>query len=160
MTSSNIYNPNLHNYITGFGHGYVTGYVKAICVEQTQQPASEINYLLLAKKIQKRIDKIMENYELSNKDDVQLFLHENPSIISLVNETNTKIHEYFSSVGKITLEVQTDPEENRKNLIAKVFSKLPIDDAMDKLDIFDQEWFASKFIESEMHFNVTLDYEE
>ena len=88
----------------------------------------------------------MNNYELNNIENVQLFLQESTSIVTLVNDTFYKIHDFFLSVNKITLEVFTDPEDNKKNLIARIFPDMPLVEALSKLDIFDQQWFAAKFI--------------
>ena len=101
----------------------------------------------------------MERYELNNKNEVQLFLNENASSIALVNETYSKIYELIPETRKIILEVRIDPEDGKKSLVAKIYPNLSFDEAIDRLDVFDRGWFANQFIESEMTFNVTLDFE-
>ena len=162
MIYPDIYKEKSKSHMTVFGAGYITGVVDTYSqfgVETISQPAMEENYLILSNKIQDRINTIMENYQLNNKEDVQHFLQENSSILSLVNETYSRIHEYIPETRKVVLEVLVDPEENQTNLIAKIYPNLSIDDALDRLDNFDKQWFANKFIESNTLFNVTLDFE-
>ena len=166
MPNINVYTDIAKPYATGYAHGYYQGYAIGVVdtitkeiVERTSQTVSESSYLPVAKINQERIDFIMENYELIDENDVISFIHEKPSILKLVNDTYTKLHEFIPTVNRITLEVLFDPEDDQKNLVAKIHSNLPIDAVLDKLDEFDQQWFASKFIESDMLFNVSIDCE-
>jgi len=159
MPIQTIYTDSLKDYYIGYGDG-VFDTLAQISVEGTLQVASENNYLSMAQTNQKRISLIMENYELIDESSVNSFLYEKPSIIGLVNKTYSKVHEFIPAIKKITLEVLIDPEDNQKNLVAKIYPDLPIDEALDKLDDFDKHWFASNFIESDMIFNVSLDFEK
>jgi len=167
MPQQNLYTNIIQNvYTTGIFQGRILGYregVEDTCSllisENNKQGVSSKSYLSLAEKIQEGINKVMENYQSNNKDDVQLFLQGNSSILSLVNETYSKIHEFIPETRKVVLEVLTNPEDNQKSLIATIYPNLSFDEAMDRLDIFDREWFASKFIDSDMIFNVSLDFE-
>lgn len=169
MTFPNVYtdNDNENNYQVDLGQDYFIGYadgvfdtLSQIQLEGTTQVASEDNYLSIAKINQERIILIMENYELVDEKSVHSFLFEKPSIIDLVNKTFLKVQEFIPKIKKTTLEVFIDPEDDQKSLLAKIYPDLPIDDALDRLDCFDREWFASKFVESDTLFNISLDFEE
>jgi len=146
-------------YLKGYEDGSVDTYKWLESKRLAPVLSAEDDFPLLGEN-HNRIGEIMERYELNNKDDVQLFLNENASSLALVNETYSKIYEFIPETRKVTLEVLVDPEDNKKNLIAKINLNLPVDEAFNKLDNFDKQWFASKFIDSEMMFNVSLDFEE
>lgn len=150
------------SYDEGFGAGFRVGFSTGYQLnesEPTSQPETEIKYFIEANKLQDRINKVMDNFELGFGDGVQDFLQNNPSVLPLVNETYSKIFELIPETTKVALEVFVDPESNQENIIAKIYSNLSFDDAIEKLDIFDKEWFAEQFIESEMLFNVSIDFE-
>lgn len=105
----------------------------------------------------KTIGTIMDMYEVVSIEKVELFLKEKTHIHQLVNETYYKLKNFFPKSNKISLKLFTDPENDKKSLVASVFSELSVDDAFDQLDKFDTEWFADKFAISDNLFNVTIE---
>lgn len=164
MTTNKIYNNIVKkSYASGFGHGVVYGLMQGYdCqyIESTVQTESEERYLIIANTNLDRINTVMENYEANNKKDVLSFFNDNPSILPLVEDTYSQIHNFIPGVQKIVLDVLADPENGKKNLIATIYPQLSFDEAMYHLDLFERQWFAEKFIESEMTFNISLDFEK
>jgi hypothetical protein len=105
------------------------------------------------------LDKIIDNFDLIDIGEVELFLTEHPEIIPTVNESFYKIKEYFSENINLTLEIFTDPESSQKSLLLRIFSKLSVEDAMEKLETFDRNWFLDKYLSSDNLFSITLDFE-
>lgn len=163
MTTNNIYNKIAgQSYVSGFGQGVFAGFCYGYeyrNLEATAQTKSEDSYLFIAKKHLNRKNNIMENYEISNEEEILSFFDDNSSIVPLVKDTYFKIHEFIPNVQKIVLDVLADPENGKKNLVAKIYPQLSFDKAMDHLDMFERQWFAEQFTESEMTFNVLLDFE-
>lgn len=150
------------SFVTGFGYGYLKGYSDGSSqsnMESESGPTAEAIYYTIASRIHEKINAVMNNYEISNTEEIKNFLEGNTPALSLVCETYYKICSFIPTTKKITLELLEDPEENRKNLIAKINSNLPINQALDELDRFDQGWFASKFIDSDMLFNISLSFD-
>jgi hypothetical protein len=104
-------------------------------------------------------EQILKNFQIRNIDEVKNFLINNPELIDIVDESHHKINEYFEDKPKMTLEVFTDPENSQKNLLARIFSEMPLNEAMIRMDQFDRGWFIDKSLLIDSLFTVTLDFE-
>lgn len=103
-----------------------------------------------------RIHRAIEKYKIEEKKEVIEFLQRNPEIIRLVEQTYTKVHEFFEDVSHISLEVSIDPENNSKSLIATIATNLDFDSAFERLEEFDRKWFVNDGMQSEILFNILL----
>ncbi len=76
--------------------------------------------------------------------------------MNLVIETIKEINKRFPENTGIFLNVLHDSEDGTDSLIANIQHNIDIDEAIERLDRFDKEWFAEKFCNSDMKFNVSL----
>jgi hypothetical protein len=105
----------------------------------------------------KIIGSIMNMYEVIHCKEVEFFLKGKVLIRQLVIETYYQLISFFPESDRISLELTIDPENDKKSLVASVFSELSVDDAFNQLDKFDAEWFADQFSISDNIFNVTVE---
>ncbi|EMS79195.1 hypothetical protein [Desulfotignum phosphitoxidans] len=151
------------------GGAFVVSYVKDYCNDMLANDATFPKTSKRSIKIQQldyslhnntsALDKIIDNFDLIDTGAVELFLTEHPEIIPTVNESFYKIKEYFPEDINLTLEIFTDPESSQKSLLLRIFSKLPVEEAMEKLEALDRNWFLEKFLSSDNLFSITLDFE-
>jgi hypothetical protein len=76
--------------------------------------------------------------------------------MNLIIETIKEINRRFPENTGILLNVLHDPEDKTDSLVATIQHGIDIDEAIDRLDLFDKEWFAEEFCNSDMKFNVSL----
>lgn len=76
------------------------------------------------------------------RDEVMSFLKAYPFLVPLLEEAYGKIAEYFETFSSVVLEVITEPEaENDRELFAFIRTGLPVDEALARLERFDEEWW-------------------
>jgi hypothetical protein len=73
-------------------------------------------------------------------------------------EAYSKIEEYFQPMLQPVLEVVTDPEEDSKELFALVRTKLSPDEALRRLERFDQVWWLEASPRAECLLNIDVEY--
>ena len=76
--------------------------------------------------------------------------------MQLIIETIKEIQRRFPENTGIKIDVVFDPESETESLLLSIDHSLEIEDAFERLDVFDKEWFAEKFINSDMKLNVTI----
>ena len=76
--------------------------------------------------------------------------------MNLIIETINEINKRFPENTGISLNVLHDPEDKTDSLVATIQHGIDIDEAIDRLDLFDKEWFAENFCNADMKFNVSL----
>ncbi|MBC7250165.1 MAG: hypothetical protein H5T62_07760 [Anaerolineae bacterium] len=80
-------------------------------------------------------------YVFKERKEVTSFLEECPFLIPLLLEAHYEIEQHFSP-SQVFLEVITDPEEtNSTQLLASIATGLDPDEALDRLERFDEEWW-------------------
>lgn len=80
-------------------------------------------------------------YRFRNHPLVTDFLGENPFLLPVLLEVHPQVQAYFGPDTVVYLEVFTDPEaEHDRRLFALVHADRPIEEALDRLDAFDQWW--------------------
>jgi hypothetical protein len=85
--------------------------------------------------------KLEELYEYRNSDEVIDYLQSHPELINFLQESYCYLLKHFGTTAKIALEVVRDPEAQSKQLIVYVNTSLTIDEALNRLDSLDSEWF-------------------
>lgn len=76
--------------------------------------------------------------------NVTEFLEEHPYLCPLLFEAYDRIQEHFGPRPQVTLEVVTDPEAtDDRMLYAFIATRLPPEEALEKLDQFDEEWWLT-----------------
>jgi len=81
-------------------------------------------------------------YIFRETQEVSRFLEDNPFLVLLLLEAYGQIDRYFGPYPRVFLEVVTDPEapEDRE-LFALIYTGLTPDEALDRLDHFDRDWW-------------------
>ncbi|MHA1116661.1 MAG: hypothetical protein ACTSPJ_10880, partial [Candidatus Heimdallarchaeaceae archaeon] len=75
--------------------------------------------------------------------NIEKYLIQNSYLIPLLFQIPNEIENFFPS-SKLFLELETDPEENSKpELFVYIRTKLSPDEAIKRLDEFDNTWFLN-----------------
>lgn len=81
-------------------------------------------------------------YTLRRHAKVSQFLEKFPFLVTLLVEAYSKFGNYFGPYPRVFLEVVTDPEAlDDHELFALIYTSLTPDEALDRLDWFDREWW-------------------
>jgi hypothetical protein len=100
-------------------------------------------------------------FEYGCRDEraVEAYLREHPDVIPTLEEASRWISHYFGMKSTLILDVLTDPEEPAsKSLFALIRTSLDPDEALSRLDKFNNRWWrgASADLDADIHFG--LDY--
>lgn len=104
--------------------------------------------------------RIMEEklYLFKIYDDIKWFLELNPLIVPILFEAYVHIEDVFPFSQKL-LEVVSDPEiAECYQLVLFISTKLPVDEAYDRLKSFDKKWWLSTKRKTNGLLNITLDF--
>jgi hypothetical protein len=96
-------------------------------------------------------------YTVPQPEEVQDFLEKNSFLIPLVSATYENIRKYFSSYSKVTLDLETDPEDGTESLAAHVVTDLPLEEAYKQLKQFDWQWWLNVLDQAQSKFYVNLE---
>jgi hypothetical protein len=106
-----------------------------------------------------RLHQLEEMYSLRNATTVRRFLHVHPQLIEVLLEARIYLQKYFGLDPQVTLEVVSDPEvEGVEELFAYIFTSLPVDEALARLDRLDEEWFLDQLDRVDGRFNFDLEF--
>jgi hypothetical protein len=98
-------------------------------------------------------------YTLKTAADVYDFIGNNPYLLPLLMEAYHRIRNYFPS-EILFLEVVTDPDEiGDKQLVIYICTDLSPQDAIDKLDQLDDNWWLNAFDASDLKLLIQVVYE-
>jgi hypothetical protein len=101
-----------------------------------QKQRNPRNYYLLSK--------LGRMYNLSNSSRLLHFFDENHNLIPVVIEAHEELRKRFPS-EELSLEVVSDPEtDGCDELFAYILTSLPVEDALQKLNDLDEEWFLNQ----------------
>ncbi len=87
---------------------------------------------------------IVKVYSISNPKEVFRFLQEHPSLPEVVWEAAHVLRYIFGLDTPLELKLLRDPETGEEELFAFVHVDAPVEEALQKLDVFDDEWFLDK----------------
>ncbi len=98
-------------------------------------------------------------YAFRRPEEVRQFLEAYPFLTSLLREAHDKIGDYFGPQTAVTLEVVTDPEamEDRE-LFAFIHTNLPSQEALDRLERLDQDWWLEASDRSEGRLCIHVEF--
>ena len=90
------------------------------------------------------LEDIAARYTLRRPEEVTEYLSRYPNLIPLVLEVADHIPQYFGADAPLILEVFTDPESIpvHQELFAIVQTPVSAQDAVERLDRFDEEWWT------------------
>jgi hypothetical protein len=80
-------------------------------------------------------------YEYRNQNDVAHYLQSYPGLNDFLEESYYHVRKYFGATAKLALEVIREPEAQYKQLMVYINTSLPVDEALNRLDRFDNQWF-------------------
>jgi len=106
-----------------------------------------------------RLPRLREIYAFRNPDQVRSFLVTHPDLVEVLFEARSYLEALFGSDLEVILEVVTDPDaEGLKQLFAYIHTSLPIDDALERLDRLDEEWFLDQLdrVDGLCNFNLEI----
>lgn len=99
-------------------------------------------------------------YDFAERDEVVRFLGSHPFLAPLLIEARLKIAEVFGHASRVVLEVITDPEAPAdRQLFAFVQTDLPPDEALQKLNQLDQEWWLDKLDEAQGKLCIHVEFQ-
>ena len=84
---------------------------------------------------------LQELYEYRNSDAVVRYLQSHPQLINFLQESHYYLLKHFESTSKFALEVIHDPEAQHQQLIVYINTPMSVDEALNRLDKLDTEWF-------------------
>lgn len=98
-------------------------------------------------------------YQLENPADVRDFLRMNLPLVDVLVEALSPLNNIFGNIQKLLLEVVIDPEAPEyKELVCSVYTTLEPEEALSKLDAFDDSWFLSQIDKTKGALNFRLDF--
>lgn len=98
-----------------------------------------------------------EVYPFRNTEAVRRFLGAHPHLIEIILEAYPYLVKHFGPNPQVMLEVVRDPEAERpEQLFAYILTSLDADEALDRLDRLDEEWFLDQSDRVGDFFNFNL----
>ena len=98
-------------------------------------------------------------YTFRKPSEISDFLSDNVYLVPLLAEAYEKIREYFPS-AKLILEVVADPEADKeKELVIFICTKLPPDEALDRLELLDKNWWLDASLDSGEKLCIHVEFE-
>lgn len=105
------------------------------------------------------IEQLAKDYQFKDSAEVRAFLNSNAFLISLLKEANRKIKSQFGYDTAIALEVFTDPDsDDGQKLFALIFTALSADEALERLERLDQEWWLDASARAKGRLNIDVEY--
>src|SRR5882672_3201427 len=97
-------------------------------------------------------------YQFRNQGEVKDYLRRCDYVIDVLLEAPEQIKSRFGRDAQIVLEVITDPEDGDRKLFAFILTPLAVEEAMDRLEKLDEEWWldASERAEGQLIVDVEL----
>lgn len=105
------------------------------------------------------LHQVGELYSFRNAVDIRCFLYTHSQLTEILIKAHTYLRKYFGSNPQVTLELISDPETTGwEQLYAYILTSLPVDDALDRLDRFDEEWFIGQLDQVDGLLNFNLEF--
>lgn len=105
-----------------------------------------------------RLPGLEDLYTFRNSVAVRHFLLCHPHLIDLLFEAYPHLARCFGPNPQVALEVVQDPEvADWTQLVAYILTSLPVNQALDRLDRFDDEWFLDQVDQVDDLFNFNLE---
>ncbi len=98
-------------------------------------------------------------YAFRKPEEVGQFLEAYPFLTPLLREAHDKIDDYFGPQTAVALEVVTDPEAmDDRELFAFIQTSLPSQEALDRLERLDQDWWLDASDRSEGRLCIHVEF--
>jgi hypothetical protein len=102
---------------------------------------------------------LAKDYIIKKPKDVGEFVSENLYLLDLLEEIPLKLKKFFGENQELSLEFFLDPEDvNWHRLQVKIQTELSVNEAMAKLNNFDEEWWIDNEERSNSKVTIRLEY--
>jgi len=106
-----------------------------------------------------RWNQLERSYHLRDVATVRRFLQTYPSLLDVLIEAWPYLQKHFGPDPQVELQVTSEPEIGESQcLFAYIVTSLPVDDASERLDRLDQEWFLAQLDRVGEVLNFTLEF--
>ncbi|MCX7707648.1 MAG: hypothetical protein N2204_06550 [Anaerolineae bacterium] len=108
---------------------------------------------------EEKLSQIRRIYGFRGEAEAVRFLRMHPALIDLLLEALPHVERYFGPHPEVVLEVVVDPEaSDSEELFANIRTSLPVEEALECLNQFDEEWFLDQLARTEGRFNFNLEF--
>ena len=85
-------------------------------------------------------------YELRNSAEVDAYVAKHPQLTGFLLDSYRQLRKYFDAAASFALEVVRDPEISPPSdfLFVNIRISMPVDEAMERLDQFDEAWYLDQ----------------
>jgi hypothetical protein len=95
---------------------------------------------------------------LKNAPLVEGFIREHPEIVSFIEAAKPYLNKYFGQPLDLVLEVIHYPEPGANDeLVAWIQSSYEIEEGLDRLEQFEDEWYLDNMGEVGRYFNINIE---
>lgn len=101
---------------------------------------------------------LVRRYAVTDVERVIGFLRQSPTLVSLLAEATEAVGEHFPDMP-LALEVVADPDvSDAEHLALSVGTSLPVPEAFDRLQHFDEDWWLDRLPRAEGKLVITLTF--
>jgi len=111
------------------------------------------------KAFEQALQQIENFYLVTNPQTVRQFVRLHPYLAELLIEAFAPLREFFGPDPQVSLSVVSDPEqEGLEELLGSILTPLPPDEALARLDAFDEYWFLDQLDRANGTLNFNLEF--
>ncbi len=105
------------------------------------------------------IEQVEQHFQMRDADEVRSFLRENPEVTQIILDSLEPLTRIFVEIEQLVLEVFRDPEEQGNcELVCSIVTRLTAEEALEKLDMFDEQWFLDNTERTHGLLNFRIDF--
>lgn len=95
-------------------------------------------------------------YSNKNLKEVEDFVQKNYLVLNALNEAEPELKEIFGNNVGVSLWLLSDPEDDRKVLMACIDTSLNVSEAREKMKRFNREWWHATEKDIPINFNFNF----
>ncbi|PKO20971.1 MAG: hypothetical protein CVU38_17310 [Chloroflexi bacterium HGW-Chloroflexi-1] len=134
-------------------------YLRALALRRLPAWRTSGDGALLAR-VEAKLHQLLEFYAVENADEVRRFLRVYPDAPDVLLEARPYIEKIFGPTTQVVLEVTFDPdsESHRDSveLFGNIQTSLSVEEALERLNQFDSEWFLAQLARAGGRLNFNL----
>ncbi len=116
---------------------------------------SQIEYVKTSLYLTKQIVSI---YAIENQEELMDYLVRHQHLLPVLLEIPLQVKKFMPEHLRLVLKYMKDPEEGDESVIVKVVTDLEVDEAINKMDSFGDEWWLNQPNHLIVDVCVTLDF--
>jgi len=119
-------------------------------------PIEPLRYCFVVAR-ERMIQRLETIYSFRRKSEVWRFLRDHPHLVEILLEAVSCVRQFFGPAALVSLEITRDPEgSGRPWLFVYIRTSLPSDEALARLEAFDEEWFLDQLpqVVGQLNFNL------